>query len=100
MAADKNAVWALRRLLLAGDGLGRPLAGAGVGVGALTADRQALAVTQTTVAAEIHQPLDIDGNFTPQIAFDHIVTVDHFTDLEHFLIAQLRYPAVFRDVHL
>src|SRR3954463_5768966 len=48
----------LGHFLLAGDGLGRPLAGAGIGVGALSADRQALAVTKAAIAAQIHQALD------------------------------------------
>src|ERR1700704_3249334 len=51
-----------RGLLLAGDGLGRTLAGAGIGVGALAANRQAFAVTQPAIAAEIHQPLDVHRN--------------------------------------
>ena len=40
-------------------GLGRALAGARIGVRALAADRQAAAMTQAAVAAEIHQPLDV-----------------------------------------
>src|SRR6185369_7604346 len=44
-------------LLLAGDRLGRALAGAGVGVRALATDRQALAVAQAAVAGQVHQPL-------------------------------------------
>src|SRR5262249_6633228 len=44
-------------LLLAGDRLGGALAGAGVGVGALAADRQAPAVAQAAVAAKVHQAL-------------------------------------------
>src|SRR6185369_7321772 len=47
-------------LLLAGDRLGRALAGPGVGVGALAADRQALAVAQAAVAGQVHQALDVD----------------------------------------
>src|SRR5271170_1972682 len=39
--------------------LTRPLAGAGVGARALTADRQALAVAHAPPSAQIHQPLDI-----------------------------------------
>src|ERR1700691_133322 len=53
--------------LLAGDRLGRTLAGACVGVGALPANRQAAAVTQPAIAAEIHQPLDVHRDFAPQI---------------------------------
>src|SRR5579863_3705441 len=47
-------------LLLAGDRLGGTLAGAGVGVGALAADRQAPAMAQAAVAGQVHQPLDVD----------------------------------------
>src|SRR6185312_15425117 len=49
--------------LLAGDRLRRAFARAGVGVRALAADRQALAVTQTTVAAEVHETLDVSRGF-------------------------------------
>src|ERR1700750_302272 len=48
----------LGHFLLAGDGLGRPLAGAGIGVGALAANRQALAMTQAAIATQVHQALD------------------------------------------
>src|SRR6185369_6651801 len=58
------------RFLLARDGLSRSLAGAGVGVGALAADRQALAMAQPAIAAEIHQPLDVHGDLAPQVALD------------------------------
>src|SRR5512142_145932 len=51
---------ALSLLLLAGDRLRRPLAGAGVGVGALAPDRKALAVAQAAVAGQVHEPLDVD----------------------------------------
>src|ERR1044071_6570533 len=100
-ATDTTRLSVLRRgFLLAGNGFGRTLAGAGVGVGALAADRQALAVTQTAIAAEIHQALDVDGNLAPQIAFDHVIAVDHFTDLQDFLVGQLRHPTLHRDVDL
>src|ERR1700748_2469355 len=59
----------LGHFLLAGDGLGRPLAGAGVGVGALAADRQALAVTQAAIAAQVHQALDVHCHVRGQGAF-------------------------------
>src|SRR5437764_7173785 len=81
-------------LLLAGDRLGRPLAGARIGMGALTAHRQAAAMTQAAIAAKIHQPLDVHSGLATQVALDHIVAVDHFTNLQHFLIAQLRDAAI------
>jgi hypothetical protein len=44
-------------LLLAGNRLCRTLAGAGIGVGALTAHRQATTMAQAAIAAQIHQRL-------------------------------------------
>src|SRR5215468_9641479 len=55
---------ALDSLFLAGDGFGRPFAGACIGVRTLAPHWQATAVPQPPVAAEIHQPLDIHRNFT------------------------------------
>src|ERR1700722_8288669 len=49
----------LGHFLLAGDGFGGTLAGAGIGVGALTADGQVLAMAQAPIATQIHQPLDV-----------------------------------------
>src|ERR1700753_413197 len=42
-------------LFLAGDRLGRALAGARIGVRALAADRQATAMTQAAIVAQVHQ---------------------------------------------
>src|ERR1700692_1533431 len=70
-------------LLLACDRLRRPLAGARIGMSALAADRKAAPVPQPTIAAQIHQPLDVHGYLAPQIAFNHIVMVDHFANLQH-----------------
>src|SRR5690606_37423817 len=52
-------------LFLAGDRPGAALAGARVGVCALAADRQALAVAQAAIAAEIHEPLDVHADLAP-----------------------------------
>src|SRR4030088_2822260 len=86
--------------LLAGDRLGRALARARVGMGALTAHRQSAAMTQAAIATEIHQTLDVHAGLAAQIAFDHIVAVDHFTDLQHFLIAELRDAAIIGNLDL
>src|ERR1700676_5523983 len=87
-------------LLLAGDRLGRALARARVGMGALTTHRQSAAMTQAAIAAEIHQTLDVHAGFATQVAFDQIVAVDHFTDLQHFLIAQLIDPTFLGNLDL
>src|SRR5213592_2767491 len=87
-------------LLLAGDRLGRTLARARIGVGALAAHRQAATMTQAAIAAEVHQTLDVDAGLTAKIAFDQIVAVDHFADLQDFLVAQLADATILRDLHL
>src|SRR5215470_8515331 len=56
------------RFLLAGDGLGGPLARARIGMSPLSAHRQAFAVPQSAVAAEVHQALDVHRDLTAQIA--------------------------------
>src|SRR4030081_1483581 len=101
MQTIRHPLFAIRQLLLlAGDRLGRSLARARVGMGALTAHRQSAAMTQAAIAAEIHQTLDVHAGLATQVAFDQIVAVDHFTNLQHFLIAQLRNAAIIRNLDL
>src|SRR5579859_59778 len=87
-------------LFLAGDGLRRALARTRVGVGALTAHRQAAAMTQAAIAAEIHQPLDVDTGLAAKVALDDVVAVDDFADLQHFLVAELADATILGDFHL
>src|SRR6185295_2232962 len=86
--------------LLAGDRARRPLAGPRVGVGALAAHRQALAVAQAAVAAEVHQPLDVHRHLAAQIALDLVVAVDHLADADDLVIGQLVDPALGGNAHL
>src|SRR5881394_1956352 len=87
-------------LFLAGDRLGRALARARIGVGALTAHRQAAAMTQAAIAAEVHQTLDVDADFSTKIALDQIVAVDHFANLQNFLVAELADATLSGDLYL
>src|SRR5215472_4485816 len=57
-------------------------------------------MTQAAIAAEIHQPLDIDAGLTTEIALDDVVAIDHFADLQDFRIAQLGDATIQRDLHL
>src|SRR4029450_9068107 len=86
--------------LLTGDGLGWSLAGPRVGVGPLPAGWQSFAVTEAAIAAEIHQPLDIELNFAPQIALDHVIAVDDLANLEHLGIRELRHAPLGRQINL
>src|SRR5580658_8612224 len=89
-----------RSLLLAGDGLRLALAGAGVGVGALTTHRQLLAVAQAPIGSQIHQPLDVDRDLAAKVAFDHVVAVDRLANLQNFRIRQLGDTPLRWDMHL
>ncbi len=59
-----------------------------------------LAVPEPAIAAEIHQPLDIELHLAAQVAFDEKILVDHLADLQHFVVGELVDAPVFRDVDL
>src|ERR1700677_2221175 len=99
-AENRQIAAGFRLLLLARDRLRLALAGARVGVRALAANRQLLAVAKSAMSAQVHQTLDIDGYFPAEIAFDHIIAVDRFADLQHLGVAELRYTAIGRNMHL
>src|SRR5262245_32522172 len=62
--------------LLAGDGLARPLAGAGVGLGPLAAHRQPLAVAGAAVAVDVAQARDVLLHLPAQRALDGVLAVE------------------------
>jgi len=57
------------------DGLPRALAGAGVGLGALAADRQAAKMADATVAFDALQALEIHADFAAQVALDDVFAI-------------------------
>src|SRR6185312_770004 len=79
----------LARLLLTGDGATRALAGTRVGVGALAADREALAVAQTLVAPDLHLAADVGGHFAAEVALRLVVGVDPVAQLEQVVFGQV-----------
>src|SRR5699024_4228303 len=68
-------------LLLVGHGLPGSLAGPGIGLGALASYRKALAVAHTAVAADLDQPLHVEGHVAAQVAFHMAVVVDILSQL-------------------
>src|SRR5215471_12496958 len=52
---------------------------------------------QTPIATKIHQPFDIHRGLASQIAFDEVVAIDHFADLQNLLIRKLRHPPLVRN---
>src|SRR5262245_58533042 len=67
---------------------------------ALAANWQTFTVAQTAIAAEIHQALDVELHVAPQVAFDHVVAVDDFANLEHLGVGQLGDAALRRQINL
>src|SRR5205085_3050378 len=63
-------------LLLAGHRLLRALAGAGVGVGALTVDGETPAVPDSLVTVDLDLALDVLGDVSAQVTLDLEVLVD------------------------
>src|ERR1700733_11452637 len=57
-------------------------------------------MTQSPVAAEVHEPLNVHGDLTTEITLDHIVAVDHLAQLQHFLVGQLRNPSCLGNRYL
>ena len=70
-------------------------------MGALTADRQALTVTQATVAADVHEALDVLALLTTEVALDHEVgLIDVLADGVNFLLGEVLDTGVRIDVRL
>src|ERR1017187_6808296 len=79
-----------RRLLLVRHGAAaRTLAGAGVGMRALPAYRQAAAVPQSTVGTHLDVPLDVHRDFFAQIAFDRAFVFQNRTNMVDFVFRQI-----------
>src|SRR6478735_8635088 len=78
-------------LLLAGDGALGSLAGARVGLGALAADRKALAVTATLVAADLDLAPDVGLDLTAEVTLDLdlVVALDRVAELDQLFVTQL-----------
>src|SRR4051795_4521961 len=84
------------RLLLAGHGPLGTLAGARVGLGALTADREALAVAATLVAADLDLAPDVGLDLATEVTLDLdlVVALDRVAELDQLLVAELVHPHV------
>ena len=84
-----NGPTLLGGLLLSGDGALRSLAGARVGLGALTANGQTTAMTLTLVAVDLDLATNVGVDFTTQIAFDLVVGFQIVTQRDQLLIGEI-----------
>ena len=84
-----DATLLLGGLLLSGDRALRTLAGAGVGLGALTAHGKSLTVTLALVAVDLDLATDVRVDFTTQIALDLVIAFEVITQRNQLLIRQI-----------
>jgi hypothetical protein len=56
-------------------------------MGTLPAYRQPFPMSQPSIAAKIHKPLDIHRHFAPQITLNFVLTVYDFPDFGYILIS-------------
>src|SRR5262249_53092210 len=75
--------------LLAGNGLARPLAGAGVGAGALAAAGQAATVADAPIAADVLQSGNVLLHLALQRTLDGVFPVEDRRDAGDLLVVQL-----------
>ena len=68
--------------------------GTGVGVGTLSMNGQALAVTQATVATDFHEALNILRYFAVQVALSGEVSLDVVTKLGKFIFRKIVYAGI------
>src|SRR5205823_5833276 len=76
------------------------LAGACVGVGPLTTDRQPAAVADAFVAADLDLAPDVGLHLAAQVAFDAVVGLDPVAELDQVVVAQVTHPQVRADAGL
>src|SRR5690606_28169580 len=76
-------------LLLSGHGALGTLAGARVGLGALTTDGQVRTVTAALVGADLHLAADVRGHLAAQVTLDLVVRLDVVTQSDELVVGQL-----------
>lgn len=86
---SRKAGLLLSGFFLTGNRFALALPGAGVGFGTLSAQRQSFPVTQTAVAGDVHQALDVHLNFRAQGTFYFEFGVDQVPDSSQFIIVPL-----------
>eukprot|EP01026_Neomeris_dumetosa_P045016 TRINITY_DN38158_c0_g1_i2.p2 TRINITY_DN38158_c0_g1~~TRINITY_DN38158_c0_g1_i2.p2 ORF type:complete len:140 (+),score=17.05 TRINITY_DN38158_c0_g1_i2:264-683(+) len=78
---------------LGADRLLWPLAGTGVGGGALTSHRQSALVANPAIGTDALEALEIHGDLTTQIAFDYIaVLLQRVYDLGELILVEVASP--------
>jgi len=84
--------------LLALDTSSRALSRSCVGMRALSPNRQTPAMAETTIAADIHQHLDVCRNLTPEIPLNLVVSLDLLVDLPNLIRGEFMHALIPIDI--
>ena len=87
---DSPTLRSLSALLLAlHRSAARSFSGSCVRMSSLSADGQTSSVSKSTIAAEVHQTLDVKRDVPSEIAFDSVLIRDELTNAHDLLVCQL-----------
>src|SRR5205807_3262185 len=76
------------------------LARTGVGVGTLATDGQSLAMAQAAIAAQIHQPLDVQAHLAAEVALDLVALLERLADAVDLVLGEVLGPLIGIDLRL
>ncbi len=51
-------------------------------------------MAKSTIASDVHQPLDVSGDFSAQIPFNLIAAIDDVSNLDNFVFCELTDPSI------
>lgn len=72
----------------------RTTPGARIGASPLAAHGHAAAVTQTAIAADIHQPLDVQRNLSSKVTFNAVFLIDDLAEAVDLIVGQIAHTRV------
>ena len=84
-------------LLLVGDSLLRAFSGPGIILGVLSTDRQTSPVTDTAIAADLLETLDVHRSLSSEITFYHVLGFDDSADASNFFVCQVLNSGIGAD---
>src|SRR5688572_12197467 len=85
-------------LLSSNCALARSLAGSSIGVGSLATGRQRFPMPRPPVRTDLHESLNVHGDFFPQIALDRRAFFNHLPEPGDFVLGQILHFGIEADV--
>src|SRR5688572_9278537 len=94
LTTDNELILFLPWRLLLGDGRTTwSFTSAGICMCALSTNRQRTAMTQPSIASDIHQSLDVHLDSLPQVAFNFTLRFENRSDTAKFILIEVAYAS-------